>query len=255
MILVGAAVGIWQLLLPPSSDATSEVSQVRKVSLSGYNDRAEEAWRIDAETGRMRGGEESELSDVSVRLLSDDGDDVLAACDTMSYSGQEAIMEGSVKLEEKDGISLTTNEARWDTAGSEISASDVTISIQSSSVVASLFSYQTDIRRAKLSGGVRAAIAGEPAIEVNSNQADANRDSIDMKGDVLVQIRQETYTAQNLYHHFSSETTTLSGQVTGAFANGQISAHKLVIEKDNIEASGGVEIRLTEGFFEESNGA
>ncbi len=255
VILVGVGIGIWQLLSSPCTETTSVISSVRTMSLFGYNNQGKSIWAIQAETGKMQDGKDSKLFNVSIRLLSDDARDVLGGCDVLSYIDGQAKMKGDVTFTEQDGISLVTDEAFWDTKKSEITASDVTIKVQSSSLVAPIFRYQTDERRAGMSGGIQALLDGSSPIVVTSDQADANKDSICMDGNVRVQVRQEAYTAKSLDYRFSSDETTLSGAVTGAFSGGRIKADELMIHGNQIEAQGGVEINLTQEFFGKTNGA
>ncbi len=254
MVLIGVSIGIWQLLSSPAAETKSAISSVRTMSLFGYNDRGETTWIIQAEEGEMEDGKDSELFNVSIRLLSDNSADVLGDCDVLHYIDDQAVMQGAVTFAEQDGISLVTDKAVWETRESEISASDVTINVQSSSLVAPVFRYHTDERQAGLSGGVQAILDGSSPIVVNSDRADADKDSIYMDGNVRVKVRQETYTANTLIYWFDNDTTTLSGKVIGSFSKGRIIADELMIHGDKIEARGGVQINLMQGFFGGNNG-
>jgi lipopolysaccharide assembly outer membrane protein LptD (OstA) len=255
VVLAGGGVAIWQLLPSHSSVTTPEVSSVGGMSLFGYDSEGRTTWAIQAEAGEMKDDFDSELFAVSFRLLSEDSTDVLGGCDSMRYVDDQATMKGNVTLIEQGGISLVTDKAIWDTKKSEIRALHVTISVQSGSLVAPTFRYQTDDRFAEMSGGVQGLLYDSSPIVVSSDQADANKNVIHMDGNVRVEVRQETYTAKRLDYNLSDNTTTLSGSVMGAFSDGRITADELVINGNEIKAQGDVQINLMQGFFGESNGA
>ena len=249
MILVGTGIGIWLLLSAPVPKGTSSQSRASGVSLFGYDEQGVVSWAVRAKTGEMEEGKESKLSGVSLRFLTSGVDDVEASCDTLLYSGDAAKLSGNVTLSETAGMHLVTESANWDTTTREISASDVTITVQSGSVTAPNFRYQTDERRAVMSGGIQATVDGATLLTVNGDEAEAHAHSISIEGNVRVHVRDEEYTADRLEYSSQDDVTTLSGTVIGAFTHGAITADELVISNNAISASGGVHITLTNGFF------
>lgn len=211
-------------------------------------------WALHAKEGQVKKGKASKLSDVSLRFTSGKKDKLAAACDTLSYSGDRATLAGNVTLSEEGGIRLVTQRADWDTSTREISASDVTIEVQSGSITAPEFYYQTDARRAVMSGGVRATLAGASPITVDGDEAEAHADSVKIDGNVRVHVRDESYTAGHLEYSSTDDVATLSGGVIGTFAHGEITADKLVISDNEVSASGGVHISLRDGFFGGADG-
>jgi len=254
LILVGTGIGIWVLLSSPVPKRTSALSQASGISLFGYDKQGKITWTVHAETGEIEKGEESTLSGVSLRFLSGGADDVEAVCDTLSYSGDEAKLTGNVALTEKGGIHLVTESADWDTMTREISSSDVTIKVQSGSLTAPMFRYQTDERRAVMSGGVHATVDGASVLTVDGDEAEAHADLISITGNVHVYVRDETYTADRLEYSPKDDVTTLSGGVVGTLEHGAITADELVINKNEMSASGGVHISLANGFFGGADG-
>ena len=254
MILVGTGIGIWLLLSSPVPEGTSALSQSSGISLFGYDKQGKITWAVHAKTGDMKKGEESTLSGVSLSFVSGGEDEVKAACDTLSYSGDEAKLTGNVALTEVGGIHLVTESADWNTTMREISSSDVTIKVQSGSLTAPLFRYQTDERRAVMSGGVHATVDGTSVLTVDGDEAEAHADLISITGNVHVYARDETYTADRLEYSSKDDVTTLSGGVIGTLAHGAITGDELVINKNEISVSGDVHISLTNGFFGGSDG-
>jgi len=254
LILIGGGIGIWLLLSSPVPEGTSALSRAGGISLFGYDSQGEVAWAVHAETGEMEEGKESKLSDVSLLFLSGGEDDVEAACDTLHFSGDEATLSGNVTLTEKGGMRLVTDSANWGTTTREISASDVTITVQSGSITAPEFRYQTDDRHAVMSGGVQATVDSASLLTVTGNEAEAHADLISIDGNVRVHVRDEEYTADRLGYSSKDDVTTLSGGVVGTFAHGAITADELVIRKNEISASGGVHISLTNGFLGGADG-
>jgi len=254
LILVGTGIGIWVLLSSPVPKRTSALSQASGISLFGYDKQGKITWTVHAETGEIEKGEESTLSGVSLRFLSGGEDEVKATCDTLSYSGEEAKLTGNVALTEKGGIHLVTESADWDTTTREISSSDVTIKVQSGSLTAPMFRYQTDERRAVMSGGVHATVDGASVLTVDGDEAEAHADLISITGNVHVYVRDETYTADRLEYSPKDDVTTLSGGVVGTLEHGAITADELVINKNEMSASGGVHISLANGFFGGADG-
>ncbi len=254
LILVGTGIGIWLLLSSPVSEGTSALSQSSGISLFGYDKQGKITWAVHAKTGDMKKGEESTLSGVSLSFVSGGEDEVKAACDTLSYSGDEAKLTGNVALTEVGGIHLVTESADWNTTMREISSSDVTIKVQSGSLTAPLFRYQTDERRAVMSGGVHATVDGTSVLTVDGDEAEAHADLISITGNVHVYARDETYTADCLEYSSKDDVTTLSGGVIGTLAHGAITGDELVINKNEISVSGDVHISLTNGFFGGSDG-
>lgn len=249
MILVGAGIGIWLLLSSPVPEGTSALSQSSGISLFGYDKQGKITWTVHAKTGDMKKGEESTLSGVSLSFVSGGEDAVKAVCDSLSYLNDEATLTGNVTLTEKGGMRLVTQSADWNTTTREISASDVTIEVQSGSLTAPMFRYQTDERRAVMSGGVHATVDGASVLTVDGDEAEAHADLISITGNVHVYVRDETYTADRLEYSSKDDVTTLSGRVVGTLEHGVITADELVINKNEISASGGVHISLTNGFF------
>jgi len=209
---------------------------------------------VHAKTGDMKKGEESTLYGVSLSFVSGGEDEVKAECDTLSYSGDEAKLTGNVALTEVGGIHLVTESADWDTTTREISSSDVTIEVQSGSLTAPMFRYQTDERRAVMSGGVHATVDGASVLTVDGDDAEAHADLISITGNVHVYVRDETYTADRLEYSPKDDVTTLSGGLVGTLEHGAITGDELVINKNEISASGGVHISLANGFFGGSDG-
>ena len=242
-------IAVWLLLSSPAPKRSSALSQARGISLFGYDKQGRTTWAVHAEKGDTKKGEDSTLTDVSLSFLSDKKVEAKAKCDTLSYSGDKATLTGNVTLSEDGRISLVTQRADWNTTASEISASDVTIEVQSGSITAPQFRYQTDDRRAIMSGGVKASLTGELPLTVNGDKADAHADLITIKGNVRVHVRDEIYTADNLEYSSTDDVATLSGGVVGTFSHGEITAAKLVIGKDETSASGSVHIGLKSGFF------
>jgi len=216
---------------------------------SGMMSREKYTWAVHAKTGDMKKGEESTLYGVSLSFVSGGEDEVKAECDTLSYSGDEAKLTGNVALTEVGGIHLVTESADWDTTTREISSSDVTIEVQSGSLTAPMFRYQTDERRAVMSGGVHATVDGASVLTVDGDDAEAHADLISITGNVHVYVRDETYTADRLEYSSKDDVTTLSGGVIGTLAHGAITGDELVINKNEISASGGVTHQSNERLF------
>ena len=254
LILVGTGIGIWVLLSSPIPEGTSALSQSSGISLFWYDEQGKITWAVHAKTGDMKKGEESTLYGVSLSFVSGGEDEVKAECDTLSYSGDEAKLTGNVALTEVGGIHLVTESADWDTTTREISSSDVTIEVQSGSLTAPMFRYQTDERRAVMSGGVHATVDGASVLTVDGDDAEAHADLISITGNVHVYVRDETYTADRLEYSPKDDVTTLSGGLVGTLEHGSITGDELVINKNEISASGGVHISLANGFFGGSDG-
>ena len=249
LLLIAVGIGLWLLLSSPVPKETSALSRASGLSLFGYDKQGKISWAVHAKTGEVEEGKESRLSDVSLRFLSSGVDDVEARCDTLLYSGDEAKLSGKVTLSEKGGMCLVTESADWDTKAHEISASDVTITLQSGSLTAQEFRYRTDERRAIMSGGVQARIDGASLITVDGDKAEAYEDMFSINGNVHVHVRDESYTADRVEYSSKDDVTTLSGGMVGTFEHGAITADVLAINKDEISASGGVHISLRNGFF------
>ena len=255
LIVVGAGIAIWLLLSSPVPKRTSALSQASGISLFGYDEQGEIAWAVYAETGEIKEGKESKLSDVSLRFLSSGADDVEAVCDTLHFSDDEAKLTGNVTLTEEGKMCLVTESADWNATTHEISASDVTIEVQSGSVTSPTFRYQTDERRAVMSGGVHATVDGASLLTVDGDEAEAHADWIRIDGNVRVHARDESYTADRLEYSSNDDVTTLSGGVIGTLVHGAITADELVINKNEISASGNVHISLSNGFFGGADGS
>ncbi len=249
LLLIGGGIVVWLLLSPPVPKRVSALSQARGISLFGYDKQGKISWAVRAKTGQVEKGKKSTLSDVSLSFLSDKKIEAEARCDTLSYSGDKATLSGNVTLREEGGIRLVTDEADWNTTTREISASDVTITVQSGSITAPNFLYQTDDRRAIMSGGVKASLTGASPLTVDGDKATAHADTVSINGDVRVHVRDEIYTADRLEYSSKNGVTTLSGGVVGIFSHGKITAGKIVIGEHEISASGGVHISLNNGFF------
>ncbi|MCD6494638.1 hypothetical protein J7K60_01145 [Candidatus Bipolaricaulota bacterium] len=249
LVLIGGGITAWLLLSPPAPQVVSDPSQASGISLFGYDEHGKVAWTVQAETGEVKKGEESRLSGVSLRFMSDGADELEATCDTLSYSGDEASLVGNVTLSDSEELSLVTQSADWNTTAKQISASDVTIGVQSGSVSAPVFCYQTEERRAVMSGGIRAELTGASLFTVEGDEAEAQADLIIIDGNVHVYVDGDTYTADHLEYSTKGAIATLSGDVVGSFSHGQITARELVIGKNEVSASGGVRISLKSGFF------
>ena len=251
LVLIGGGITAWMFLSATTPKVASKPSQAEAsgISLFGYDEQGKVTWAVRAETGQVKKGEESTLSGVSLRFMSDGADELEATCDTLSYSGDEANLIGNVTLAENGGMSLVTQSADWNTTNRQINASDVTINVQSGSVAAPAFSYQTDTQRAIMSGGIQAEIVGASPLTVEGDEAEASGDLIVIDGNVHVYTGDETYTADHLEYSSKGDVTTLSGGVVGTLEHGKITAGELVIGKDEISASGDVHIGLENGFF------
>ena len=237
------------LFSPPTPKLASEPSQAVGISLFGYDERGEPAWVVQAEGGQMKKGEESTLSGVSLRFMRDGEDELAATCDTLSYSSDEATLSGNVRLTEEGGLHLVTQRADWNTTAKEIRASDVMIRVQSGSVVAPVFLYQIDERRAVMSGGIEAEFTGASPLTVTGEKAEARAGSIMIDSNVHIYSSDDTYTADHLEYSSDSDVVTLSGDVVGTFPHGQITTSLLIIDKDEISADNNVHISLKNGFF------
>ena len=251
VLLIGGGLAAWLLLSssPPPSKATAAVSRASEVSLVGYDGQGKTSWIVRAEEGQMEKGKESKLSDVTILFTSGGGSEMKATCDELSYSNDKATLSGNVRLSEEGGLQLVTKRADWDTTSKEIRASDVTIDVQSASVTAPTFSYFTNRREAVMSGGINGSLSGASPLSVTGDEAVAKADSIAIDGNVHVRSGNETYGADHLEYSSQDGITKLSGDVTGEFAHGTITAGEIVIASDETSATGDVHIALHNGFF------
>lgn len=254
IILIGGAITAWTLLSTHTQAPSPETSQAQGITLSGYDKNGNASWHVMAKTGQMQGNNGT-LSDVSLSFFSNDNTSLTSACDSLSFSGDKAMLHGNVVIEEGDGVRLATTSATWSESTRDITADDVHITLQSASITAPRFVYELDKGQVSLTGGVHAELAGPSSLTVDGDTASESNGLIAVTGNVKVKMDDGDFSCLNLEYDSNSGDSRLYGGVTGSVAAGSIEAGTITVSREEIVASDGVHVRLNDSFFGGSNGS
>ena len=247
LILIGGVI-LWLSLSFRQTPSSSDLTQAYGVNLTSYDRNGEPAWHLEAKEGEME-GDTGRFTDVRVEFLSDDTDRLLAKGEALTFTRDEATLEGGVEVRRGEGYRLTTEEITWAEATRELRAGCVTITTEGGTIEAAGFRYELENDRSFLCGGVSAEIDRSSPLRVTGEAAEEADGLLIVTGEVTVEGEEETYRCARLEYDTESETVSLLQGVEGTFPEGEIHAGALLLTPDGLTGRGGVSFRLNKRFF------
>ncbi|MCD5416667.1 hypothetical protein LR032_06255 [Candidatus Bipolaricaulota bacterium] len=258
LLLVGGVI-LWLTLpfrpVPPAPAFTRAYG----VSFAGHDQYGEMVWRVEAKEGEMA-DDTGRFIDVMVEFFAENSDSLLARGERLTFARGTATLEGRVEIVRGEDYRLITERVVWDEEAEELTAGQVTITMEAGTIEAARFRYDLEDRRSILSGGIRAEIDRVSPLSVTGEAAEEVDGLFIVTGEVTVVGEDGTFHSGRLVYDPEEDTvrllpdeeTILVGDsfVKGTFHEGEIRAGAILLTADGFTGTGGVFLQMNELFFE-----
>ncbi len=248
VVLIGGA--IWLLLRSsPPEELPVATTETTGLLLHGYDDKGRPAWTVQAQAGSIA-ERIGTLADAVLLFFKDGAQTLRAHGDTLTYSGQEAVLAGDVEVASADGYLLAPDELVWNESTHGLVANRVSITSETIRVEAQGFQYDLANGQWSITEGFTATIGRDSPLEVTGRTAHEEAGVLSLSGELHLTGEGEDYSCGEITYVPGSDEVHLSGGVEGTFSTATLSAREVTLTRAGSTAAGTVHVVLEGRFFE-----